>query len=289
MCKSVNNFCTFLHNSKVRTKVSIKHFCKSKFFKSCNHFACNKRSGRQSKLLSKSCSDRRRCLYYNYFIRIGKVIQQSVCIIMFAQSTCRTNCYALSAICAFTVSKVPFKCGSNHCIETSLNCTKGSNCLNIVTNVFTSAAKDTFVHISNNGSCNLFCSLRQFAACKRHLPYIEPLSKFLQFAFSGLRANKTLVRVVRKNKLSNNSSGIQNSCCAGAYNHPFCTCCCTSRCKILSSLNFYNANSAGCRIALYCCSFHVDVAKSRNINANFLCSIKDDRSFRNGDCVFIYF
>ena len=147
---TVKEFCTFLHNRKVSTESRIINFIKSHTMKGINDLAHYTTALLESVMIT-YCNTYCRCNLCNHTnIRICECFKDFVCIRMDGNSSCRTECTALSTVYALCLGNLLIKCRHNHSFCSTECKSKCADSLNFLAGTYTVSAEDTFIRITNN-------------------------------------------------------------------------------------------------------------------------------------------
>ena len=194
---------------------------------------------------------------------------------MHRQCAGRTHLHALAAVNTVGISQFfPIGRGDQR-MESTVFLRKDVDSLNLIADLHTTPAQNTFLRIPHDGRGTpvllLMAELLVIADVQMHTNILRYL---LQIAFSILRTYKTFLRMSRKNQFQNISSRFQYLRGCRLHDHSLRNRC-TARGR-KKSLSFYlnhtdTADRLDAQILM--------IAESRNVDTGFLRRLEDRRSF----------
>ena len=195
---TVKEFCTFFHNRKVSTECGIINFIKSHAMKRIDDLAHYTAALLESVMIA-HCNTYCRCNLRNYTdIRICKCLKDFVCIRVDGNSSCRTECTALSTVYALCLCNLFIECRHNHCFCSTECKSKCADSLNFLAGTYTVSAEDTFIRIANDRRRTEIQFMLLSCVLETYGSYTKTMCQFLKDTLTTLDTCRTVTTVCCK-------------------------------------------------------------------------------------------
>ena len=208
---SAEEFGCFFHNGKVGGKVHIVNTVEAEAFESSNHLAFCIHAGFNAEAFTECCADGRSGANSNVLGRIAERFPDGLSIVFFIKCTNRASNDTLTAGDTRGSCERIFESSTDYGVETTIERFNDTDALHHLTSGNATAAKDTFIIVTNEeGSAFIFC-VRDVFACETIFVFnTEVAAELLQFTAAAADAGETFFLVSGENEFKVGLSGSHN-------------------------------------------------------------------------------
>ena len=145
------------------------------------------------------CNTYRRCDLCNYTdIRICECLKDFVCVGMDGNSTCWTECAALSAVYALCLGNLLVERRHNHGFCSTECKSECADSLDFLAGTYTVSAEDTFIRIANDRWRTEIQFMLLSGVLETDGSYTETMRQFLENALTALDTGRTVTAMCCK-------------------------------------------------------------------------------------------
>ena len=205
---SAEEFGCFFHDGKVCGEVHVVNAVKANAFESGNHLTFGIHAGLDAEAFADGGTDGRRGADRNVFGGIVDGIPNFFGVILFVERAYRASNDTLTAGYARGSCERLIECGADLCIEAAVERFDDADALHILTSGNATAAKDTFVVVTNEESGAFVLETFHVSACETVLVgHAEIAAELLQFTAAAADAGETFFLVCGKDEFKVGLSG----------------------------------------------------------------------------------